>query len=98
MRVLGKLGSRNGVRYSGSAEHMRLIVAHLRNGVDEMDLRYVVGYCAIELGWQEDPDMQPYLRPETLFGPKTLSKYLDAARTWASKLPDDQPQRPTGAA
>lgn len=84
-RVLAKLSERNGVRYSGNAEHLRLITAQLRAGVPEMDLRYVVGYCADELGWEDDPDKAKYLRPETLFGPKTIARYLDPARTWVAK-------------
>lgn len=91
--VLDKLGQHNGVNYSGTAEHSRLIVAHLRDGATEMDLRAVVGYCALELAWKTDPDMAKYLRPETLFGPRTISKYLDPARAWADKLSDDRPQR-----
>lgn len=84
-RVLEKLSARNGIAYSGTAEHVRLIVAQLRNGVPEMDLRYVIGYCADELGWQDDADLSKYLRPETLFGPKTIAKYLDPARAWVAK-------------
>lgn len=83
--VLRKLTDRSGVRYSGTAEHVRLIVAQLRNGVTEADLRKVIGYCACELEWQDNPEMAKYLRPETLFGPKTISKYLDAARDWFDK-------------
>jgi uncharacterized phage protein (TIGR02220 family) len=98
LRILGKLTERNGIRYSGTTEHIRLIVAQLRNGVDEMHLRYVIGYCAAELEWASDPEMAKYLRPETLFGPKTLSKYLDAALTWVAKLPDDNHQPSAGAA
>ena len=88
VRVLGKLTERNEVRYSGTDEHVRLIVRHLRNGLDELDLRKVIGYCASELEWATDPDMAKYLRPETLFGPQTFSKYLDPARTWYDKLQD----------
>jgi uncharacterized phage protein (TIGR02220 family) len=87
--ILSKLSAQNGVRYSGTDEHTRLIVNHLRAGVSEVDLRAVVGYCAIELGWAAKPEMAVYLRPETLFGPKTLAKYLDPARTWLSKLPKE---------
>lgn len=97
LRVLGKLSHRNGVQYTGSPQHIRLIARHLRAGVDEMTLRYVVGYCAIELGWATDPKMAAYLRPETLFGPQTLAKYLDPALTWASRLDGDH-QPATGAA
>jgi uncharacterized phage protein (TIGR02220 family) len=83
--VLAKLSTHNGVRYTQNAEHTRLIVARLRDGASELDLRAVVAYCAFELDWKADPDMQKYLRPETLFGPKTIAKYLDPARTWAEK-------------
>lgn len=96
--VLEKLGKRNGVRYTGTAEHIRLIARHLRDGVTEMDLRFVVGYCAESLGWEDDPAMAKFLRPETLFGPKTLSKYLDPARAWAAPQVRQQPQNPEGNA
>lgn len=86
--VLAKLAGHNGVRYSGTAEHSRLILRQLRDGVSEMDLRAVVGYCALELGWRDDEQMKKYLRPETLFGPVTIARYLDPARTWFSALPE----------
>jgi uncharacterized phage protein (TIGR02220 family) len=89
--VLGKLSVRNGVAYTGSGEHVRLITAQLRSGVSEQDLRAVIGYCAVELGWADKPDMAKYLRPETLFGPKTISRYLDPARTWFASLPSSAP-------
>lgn len=83
--VLDRLSSHNGVRYSGSVQHAELIVARLREGLTETDLRCVVGYCAVELDWKSKPEMAQYLRPETLFGPKTIARYLDPARTWAEK-------------
>lgn len=91
--VLAKLSAQNGVRYSGTAEHTRLIVNQLRAGVSEMDLRAVIGFCADELGWKEDHQMFPYLRPETLFGPKTIAKYLDPARTWFQGLGRPRPAK-----
>lgn len=99
MRVLGKLGDRNGIRYSGSDAHVALIAEQLRTGVTELELRAVVAYCADK--WSEKPDMVEYLRPETLFGPKTISKYLDPARTAyarelgeaARRQPQSQPQQ-----
>lgn len=81
--VLKRLGERNGTNYSGSDKHVRLITNQLRAGVTELELRAVVGYCAVKLGWLEKPAMADYLRPETLFGPETISRYLDPARTWA---------------
>lgn len=88
--ILGKLSDRSAVQYRGSEEHQRLIVSRLRSGLTEMDLRAVIAYCAEPrpsggLGWQDNAELKQYLRPETLFGPKTIEKYLDAARTWAAK-------------
>ncbi|MBA2718911.1 MAG: conserved phage C-terminal domain-containing protein [Chloroflexi bacterium] len=82
--VLDKLSTSSGVQYSGAAPHVGLIANRLREGLSELDLRAVVGYCANELDWKAKPEMVKYLRPETLFGPQTIHKYLDAARTWAA--------------
>jgi len=79
MNVLARLGKRNGIAYSGSAGHVALIVARLREGVTEFELRAIVARQA-DL-WSSDPKMREYLKPETLFGPKTIAKYLDPART-----------------
>lgn len=88
--VLKRLGARNGVSYSGSKTHVALIVGRLRDGYSEMDLRKVIGYVA-QL-WASKPDMQQYLRPETLFGPTTIARYIDAARAWFETLPKESPQ------
>ncbi len=77
-RVLGKLGERNGVAYGGAAAHVKLIVGRLRDGLTEFELRAVIAYCCDE--WLGDDEMRKYLRPETLFGPTTIAKYLDPAR------------------
>lgn len=76
--VLEKLGAVSKTEYSGARAHLKLIVGRLREGLTEMDLRRIVAYCADE--WEAKPEMQKYLRPETLFGPETHAKYLDAAR------------------
>lgn len=89
--VLERLGSRNGVRYQLSRPHLKLIATHLRAGISEFDLRAIVGYCAVELRWATDDKMHKYLRPETLFGPETIARYLDPARTWANSLPEGKP-------
>lgn len=90
--VLERLSKHNGVRYSGSAEHIRLIVNQLRAGRSEMDLRKVVYYCASEAFPTSKPDMRVYLRPETLFGPKTIDRYLDPARSWFETLDGEVPR------
>lgn len=99
LRVLAKLGERNGVAYQGAQEHLRLIVARHREravahrgdaGAAEMDLRYVVGYCAKRLRWDTDAERAIFLRPETLFGPKTIQRYLDPALAWVRDLPNER--------
>jgi uncharacterized phage protein (TIGR02220 family) len=95
MLVLEKLGAQSGVAYSGTDEHKRLIIRLLRRGVTEVELRGIVGYCAIELDWKDKPEMRAYLRPETLFGPQTHAKYLDAARQWLGTLPPEQRPQPS---
>jgi uncharacterized phage protein (TIGR02220 family) len=77
-RVLERLGEHAGHAYGGATEHVRLITARLRDGLTEAELRAVVAYCADE--WKDDPKMRKFLRPETLFGPTTITRYLDAAR------------------
>ncbi len=90
--VLTRLSAKNGVRYSGTDAHRRLIAGRLRDGFTEMDLRKIIGYCAEK--WEGKPDMLEYLRPETLFGPQTIAKYLDPARAWFDKLPADRSAPP----
>lgn len=88
--VLAKLGKRNGVTYQVAEAHTKLIAARLREGITEMDLRKVIGYCCTVLEWQDKPEMARYLRPETLFGRETVRRYLDPARAWWEKLPADE--------
>ncbi len=92
--MLGKITARTGVEYGGRGgeTHQRLVVARLREGATEHELRSVIAYCwhSTGLGWSEKADMRPYLRPETLFGPKTIAKYLAPARAWyAANFPDE---------
>lgn len=89
--VLAKLGEHNGINYTASAEHTRLIVAQLRNGVTEHDLRKIVAYCATKSFPPDKPELRLYLRPETLFGPRTIERYLDPARAWFNTLAEDTP-------
>jgi len=81
MPVLHSLSRYNGVSYSGTLKHCSLICARLDEGLSALELRKVAWYCAVVLGWKSDAKMFPYLRPETLYGPETISRYLDAART-----------------
>jgi uncharacterized phage protein (TIGR02220 family) len=76
MRALSK---HSGIAYRGSEAHVALILGRLRAGASELELRKVAWYCAAKLGWKDKPEMRSYLRPETLFGPKSIERYLDAA-------------------
>lgn len=79
--LLEKLGERNGISYTGAPDHVRLIANRLRDGLTELDLRSIIAHCAVDLEWAEPGhEMAKYLRPETLFGPKTYTRYLDPAR------------------
>lgn len=89
MVVLAKLSETTHIEYRGADKHVGLILARYSDGLDELDLRKVIAYVARPkpegLGWAGDPNMQHYLRPETLFGPQTIERYLDAARSWFAR-------------
>jgi uncharacterized phage protein (TIGR02220 family) len=86
--ILAKLSKHNGVVYTGSPQHVALIAERLRDGVSETDLRAVIAYCAVELGWENRDEMRSNLRPETLFHGEKITRWLDAARSWAGQLPE----------
>lgn len=84
-RVLDKLSRETGVEFRASSKnHQRLVVGRLRDGVTESELVGVIVYCVdpepAGLGWLGNPKMRPFLRPDTLFGPTTIDRYLPAAR------------------
>lgn len=91
MRVLVKLSEYSRVTYRGGAKHVALIARHLRDGITEPELKAIVALKATE--WEADPKMRKFLRPETLFGPDTIERYLDPARTeYAEELAALEPQ------
>ncbi len=82
--ILDVLGKRNGVTYSAGKADTELIVDRLNEGRTALELAMIATYCADPkpaggLGWEDDPQFKSYLRPATLFGPETHSKYLDPA-------------------
>jgi hypothetical protein len=89
LRILAAMTERNGVPYQGSEPHLKLIAGRMRDGVSYRDLRSVVAYCwhKTGLGWGDRVDgkgepMRRNMRPETLFGPEGIHRYLDPARDW----------------
>lgn len=104
-RVLAKLTDRTGVGYEaetkrGPTVHARLITRHLRDGVTERELRGIAAYCwsAAGLDWERKPEMHKYLRPETLFGPQSIHKYLPGARAFLAEHYPEAPNAPSEAA
>jgi uncharacterized phage protein (TIGR02220 family) len=87
LRVLAKLTERTGISYRGSPPHIRLIADRLREGVTERELRGIAVYCWSAAGrnWEAKTDMHQYLCPETLFGPRTIHKYLPGAKTFLAE-------------
>ena len=81
MRVIASLNEYSGSEYRGSDAHVALIVGRLREGRTVLDLRKVTWHCALGLKWatEKREQMGEYLRPETLFGPKNIERYLDPA-------------------
>lgn len=78
MLVLERLSKASGITFGGSASHVNLVVNRLRDGLTENDLRKIIAYCADE--WEGNPKMRQHLRPETLFGAETHTRYIDQAR------------------
>jgi uncharacterized phage protein (TIGR02220 family) len=97
--VLDKLSEFNTVRYTCSDEHTRLIVNQLRKGVTEAELRMIVWNYGYKWGKdsKEFEEMGEYLRPETLFGPKTIAKYLDPSRSAYQRWKAEREAKPREA-
>jgi uncharacterized phage protein (TIGR02220 family) len=83
-RILSRMSELTGHEYRGAKPHVQRIVARLREGITEGDMRAVVAYCDDD--WSKTPGMDRFMRPETLFGPETIHKYLPGAR---AKYRDD---------
>ena len=88
-RVLKKLSDRTKIEYGlrGGDAHTAMIVSRMRSGVSEIEMRAIIAYCWSELDWEnkrtgDGTAMAKYLRPETLFGPVTIDRYLAPARAW----------------
>ncbi len=76
--VLSKLSERAGVTYRPTTrEHVKYILALLRDGNTERDLRLVIWHRWIS--WRDKPEMVQYLRPSTLFNRTKFAEYLPQA-------------------
>ena len=57
--------------------------ARLKEKYTVDDICLVIEYKTVE--WKGNPKMEPYLRPETLFGTQKFEGYLVAASNWKAK-------------
>lgn len=77
--VIEKLNERSGRSYSpDTPEHWRRVLRLLRSGYTELEIRMVIWDRGNR--WSDDPKMQPYLRPATLFGSEKFADYLAEAK------------------
>lgn len=91
-RVLAHLSSKTGIRYRGAKKHVQLIMARLADGIPEADLIAVVDRQ--DRKWPRGDKFREFLRPETLFGPDNIAKYLDAAISERDLKPANAPPLP----
>lgn len=75
-RIVSYLNEKTGRNFSPkTADTQKLIIARLKEGHSEDDFYKVIDNKTVE--WINDPDMQQYLRPATLFG-KKFEGYLNS--------------------
>lgn len=89
-RVLAALSKRTGTAYRLVDGHAKVIVARLKDGATEKDLRMVIWDRANRwIGTEQEQ----YLRPSTLFRPGHWHEYLDQARAaWRKDHGDSEPE------
>lgn len=74
--IIDYLNMRTGRRFKATNRSTeRLITARLNDGYTVDDFKEVIDKKCVE--WMEDPHMQGYLRPETLFTPAHFESYLN---------------------
>lgn len=83
--IIEFLNGKAGKNYQPVKQNVDLIVSLLNQGVTVDDLRAVVAKKCRE--WKGKPDMEPYLRPATLFGPKNFFQ------KYGGEIPPADPQR-----
>lgn len=71
--VLSYLNEKAGRKYSATPANTKLIIARVREGATVDDLKAVVDMKVGE--WLDDPKMEQYLRPATLFNAEKFGQY-----------------------
>lgn len=74
VRLIGFLNEKTGRKYQAVEANVRLIVARLKEGATETQIRQVIANrCA---KWTGTPEMDEYLRPATLFNAIKFAQYV----------------------
>jgi uncharacterized phage protein (TIGR02220 family) len=74
IQLIAFLNEKTGHHYRPVEASIKLIVARLKEGASEKDIRQVIANRA--RAWNNDPDMVEYLRPETLFNATKFASYI----------------------
>lgn len=77
--VLSYLNDKAGRKYSATPANTKLIIARVREGATVEDLKAVVDMKVGE--WLNDPKMEQYLRPATLFNAEKFGQYSGSLGT-----------------
>ncbi|MCK6998645.1 conserved phage C-terminal domain-containing protein [Enterobacter kobei] len=86
IRVLSHFNEVTGSSY-GKGGRNKTVLGYIRGRLSEdysaEDLMLVVDYLTAK--WADDPKMDDYLRPSTLFGPENCVEYFDKAQKWQKR-------------
>lgn len=82
--VLDHLNAAAGKSYRKVETNLKLIRAKLESGVTVADCKAVIDVKVAE--WGNKPEMEQYLRPETLFGARKFEQYLGQLSQSASPV------------
>lgn len=74
------LNEKTGRAFHNTEANKKLIKARLNDGFTKQDFKLVIDYKSAE--WKNNPEMQKYLRPNTLFAPSHFDDYLNEAKAY----------------
>lgn len=75
-KIIADLNLKSGKNYRVTADVKKLVSGRMKDGFTIEDFLKVNETMSAK--WKDNPDMNQYLRPETLYGPKKFQGYLNA--------------------
>ncbi len=73
VRIIAFLNDKTGAKFEAVPANVKLVVARLKEGFPEKIVRQVIANRC--LSWANDPKMDEYLRPKTLFAASNFASY-----------------------